>query len=270
MHSIILTIHNGARKTSNGDVLLDKVISGIINNTVGEYELLCMLDGCTDNSEEIVSKYENDANIKKIILPDVFELLTNNAGFKSSTGEYVIIVQDDQVITEHGWNMRMQKPFEKFNDVFAVTSRCAHNWILNPNSFYLHNPDAPKKNWCDILDHVDHSSVDHGQSRDIFAVRSTVNRGPLMINLEDLKKLNYLDEDFVPCDMDDHDLMFRAYLKLGKVCGCYWIGVESEPSWSGSLKNLNYEPNHKNTREFYSRYNDILNERRIIDNRELK
>jgi glycosyltransferase involved in cell wall biosynthesis len=270
VHSIILTIHNGARKTSNGDVLLDKVISGIINNTVGEYELLCMLDGCTDNSEEIVSRYENDANIKKIILPDVFELLTNNAGFKSSTGEYVIIVQDDQVITEHGWNMRMQKPFEKFNDVFAVTSRCAHNWIPNPNSFYLQNPDAPKKSWCDILDHVDHSSVDHGQSRDVFAVRSTVNRGPLMINLEDLKKLNYLDEDFVPCDMDDHDLMFRAYLKLGKVCGCYWIGVESEPSWSGSLKNLNYEPNHKNTREFYSRYNDILNERRIIDNRELK
>ena len=39
--------------------------------------------------------------------------------------------------------------------------------------------------------------------RDIFAVRGTVNRGPLMINLEDLKELNYLDEAFSPQDMDD-------------------------------------------------------------------
>lgn len=270
MHSIILTIHNGARKTSNGEVLLDKVLRGIINNTTGEYELLCMLDGCTDNSEEIVSEYLDKANIIPIILPDVYELKTNNAGFKASEGEYVIVVQDDQVITESDWNMRMQKPFDEFSDVFAVTSRCAHNWVLNPNSFYLHNPDAPKTDWCDILNHVDHSSIEHGQSRNIFAVRSSVNRGPLMMNLEDLKKLNYLDEEFVPCDMDDHDLMFRAYLELGKVCGCYWIGMESNPEWSGSIKNLNYGPNHKNTRKFYDRYKDILEARRIIEDRVLK
>ena len=30
-----------------------------------------------------------------------------------------------------------------------------------------------------------------------------------MINLEDLKELNYFDEAFSPQDMDDHDLMFR-------------------------------------------------------------
>ena len=49
MHSIIVTIHNGARRLPNGEILLEKVLDGIVNNTVGDYELLCMLDGCTDD-----------------------------------------------------------------------------------------------------------------------------------------------------------------------------------------------------------------------------
>ena len=58
MHSIIVTIHNGARRLPNGEILLEKVLDGIVNNTVGDYELLCMLDGCTDDSDKVVSKYE--------------------------------------------------------------------------------------------------------------------------------------------------------------------------------------------------------------------
>ena len=270
MHSIILTIHNGARKIPSGEILLEKVLDGIIDNTVGEYELLCMLDGCTDNSVQIVNQYKDKVNLKPVILPDVYELKTNNAGFKISDGEYAIVVQDDQVITEFGWNQRMQKPFDAFSDVFAVTSRCAHNWVFNPNSYYFNNPNAPKTGWSDVLNHVDHSSIDHNQPRNVFAVRSSVNRGPLMVNLEDLKKLDYLDEEYAPCDMDDHDLMFRAYKNLNKVCGCYWIGVESKPEWSGSIKNINYEPNHKNVKTFYSRYGDILESRKVVDDRILE
>ena len=49
MHSIILTVHNKGW-------LIDKVIQGIKDNTVGEYELIVVVDGCTDNSDEVVRK----------------------------------------------------------------------------------------------------------------------------------------------------------------------------------------------------------------------
>jgi glycosyltransferase involved in cell wall biosynthesis len=272
MHSIIVTIHNGARRIPSGEILLEKVLDGIINNTVGEYEVLCMLDGCTDDSDKVVDKYLDKANVRPIVLPDIFELRTNNAAFKESKGEYVIVVQDDQVISEHGWNQRMQKPFDAFDDVFAVTARCAHNWVINTNSYYLNNPSAPIHGWCDIFEHVDHASDAHELSRDVFAVRSSCNRGPLMINLEDLKRVGYLDEAFAPCDMDDHDLMYRAYIELGKVCGAYRIGMESNVSWSGArvggdLPMWAYESQHKNSRIFYQRYAHILDARRVIDNR---
>ena len=51
--SIILTIHNKGW-------LIDKVIQSIYKNTVGSYELIVILDGCTDNSEEIVLENVND------------------------------------------------------------------------------------------------------------------------------------------------------------------------------------------------------------------
>jgi len=272
MHSVIVTIHNGARRIPSGEILLEKVLDGIINNTVGEYEVLCMLDGCTDDSDKVVDKYLDKANVRPIVLPDIFELRTNNAAFKESKGEYVIVVQDDQVISEHGWNQRMQKPFDAFDDVFAVTARCAHNWVINTNSYYLNNPSAPIHGWCDIFEHVDHASDAHELSRDVFAVRSSCNRGPLMINLEDLKRVGYLDEAFAPCDMDDHDLMYRAYIELGKVCGAYRIDMESNVSWSGArvggdLPMWAYESQHKNSRIFYQRYAHILDARRVIDNR---
>lgn len=274
MHSIILNIHNGARLTRTGEVLLHKVLNGIVTNTVGEYEILCMLDGCSDNSALIVDQYRDRANIQSIVLPNVHETKSNNAGLKGSKGEYAIIFQDDQVVTEYGWNLRMQRPFDVFSDVFAVTTRCAHNWVYNENSFYLNNPDAPQNDWCDILDHVDHASKDHGQPRNIFAVRSTVNRGPLMINLDDLKKLNYLDEVYAPLENDEHDLMYRAYKELNKICGSYLVGMESRPEWSGSMKGgppplWRLSAQHKNTKILYDRHKDIINTRRIIENREL-
>ncbi len=275
MHSVIVTIHNGARRIPGG-ILLEKVLDGIVNNTVGEYEVLCMLDGCTDDSDVIVNKYLDKAHVRPIVLPDIFELKTNNAAFKISKGEYVIVVQDDQIISEHGWNQRMQKPFDSFSDVFAVTARTAHNWVINPHSKHLNNPEVPQiTGWCDIFEHVDHASPDHGLSRDVFAVRSSCNRGPLMMNLDDLRRLDYLDEKFAPCDMDDHDLMFRAFLQLDKVCGAYRIGMESNVAWSGArvtgdLPIWAYKSQHKNSRIFYERYHDILEDRRIVDNRILK
>ena len=173
--------------------------------------------------------------------------------------------------------MRMHKPFEAFDDVFAVTARTAHNLILNPNSTHLGMKDNLDNCWCDILDNVD-VAEQRNLSRDVFAVRGSANRGPLMMKLDDLKELNYLDEAYAPQQLDDHDLMFRMRKQLGKVCGCYWIDFTSDPSWGASRKETtgfseanpaNAASHHKNSKMFYERYADVFDEYRIIEDREL-
>ena len=189
----------------------------------------------------------------------------------------VTIVQDDQVILEEGWNIRMHKPFEEFVDVFAVTGLTAHNLMPNPNSIHLGMEEDLDNCWCDILDNVD-IAQQRTISRDVFAIRGSANRGPLMIDLEDLKKLNYLDEEYAPQQLDDHDLMFRMRKELGKVCGCYWINFVSDPSWGASRKDIkhfteanpvNAKSHHKNSKIFYNRYSSVFEDYRIIEDREL-
>ena len=132
--SIVLTVHNQ-------EGIIKKILSGIEENTEGSYELIIILDGCTDNSEKDVIEYVNNSSLKdKTIIKytnNIFENKANNIAFKQCTGKYVTIVQDDQLINEKGWNNRMHKPFIEFDDVFAVSARASHNLMPNPNSQHL-------------------------------------------------------------------------------------------------------------------------------------
>jgi glycosyltransferase involved in cell wall biosynthesis len=266
-HSLILTVHNK-------DFLIERVLSGIKNNTTGSYELIVVLDGCTDNSSHLVDAFvKSNTNIKTVVIetPDVFETKANNAGLKLAQSSNVIIIQDDMVIREYGWNERITKPLKVYDDVFSVTSRTSHNWAINSTSRHLNEKTIPGGIWSDILLHVEHADR-RNTSRDTFSIRDTSNRGPLAINHEDLKTLNYFDEIYSPQDMDEHDLHFRAKKLLGKITGVYWIDYISDDAWGGTRKTgttaqwmLN--SNHKNSQIFYDRYKDLIKGGNIQDRR---
>jgi glycosyltransferase involved in cell wall biosynthesis len=264
--SIILTVHNKG-------YLLPQVLNGIKTNTIGHYELIVVLDGCSDNSSEIINLFKkNNPKINIIITetPDVFETKANNTGLKLASGDIVIIIQDDIIVTEMGWNDRLTKPFRVFDDVFAVTANCAHNWEINPYSKHINTVDNDGLEWSDILNHIDHANK-NTIARNIFAVRQCVNRGPLAINHSDLKSLNYFDELFAPQDMDDHDLCFRMSEKLNKVVGCYWINFESDINWGGTRVNGQtsqwlLKSNQKNTKIIFERHKDKI-KNKLIENR---
>mgnify|MGYP001498638173 CR=1 FL=1 len=269
--SVVLTVHNKAW-------LVDKVIDSIIVNTAANLELNIVIDGCTDNSEEVISdtlkKYPGTrTNI--FHTPDVFETKANNVGLKASSSEYAVIIQDDMIINEFAWDQRLVRPVLEYSDVFAVTARTAHNWIYNPNSVHEHMKEDLDDCWCDILIHTEHA--EKGKiSRDTFAIRDSVNRGPLLIKKEVLEKLNYLDEIYAPLEFDEHDLCHRAYRDLGLLAGCYWVDIVSEPHW-GSLRCNNggsppwhLKAHHKNSKIFWNRHKDLIIGPKHNENRTLK
>jgi glycosyltransferase involved in cell wall biosynthesis len=230
-YSIVLTVHNK-------DWLLDKVINGIIYNTIGVYELIVVLDGCTDKSKEIIfSRSKNINNIKIIETNNVFETRANNAGLKNAEGQYCIIVQDDMIIEQFGWNKRLSLPCEKFDDVWAVSARESHNWQINPLSKYLQNlnkDDIWEHNyWPDMLTHNNHASKVI-KTKDEFIIRESVNRGPLLLKKEVLEKADYLDENNDKQDMDDHRLMFKVKKLYNLNCGYFPIHYESSDNWGST------------------------------------
>lgn len=268
--SLNLTIHNKG-------YLLPRVLENIRQYTSGSYELVMVLDGCTDDSQQIAETFckENPKIKSKIIVADnVFETKANNLAAKESTGDHIIIIQDDMIIMEPFWNMRLLMPFKIYSDIFAVTGNTSHNWEINPNSIDVASEVIHNDKWSDILNHVHHANR-MNMPRDIFAIRDCVNRGPLAISKADLETMNYFDEAFAPLDMDDHDLCFRMHKKLGKEVGSLWIDWYSKPEHGGTrdedgkTRPWAFEAQNKNTRLVYERHKDYISTQKV-ENRIIK
>src|SRR5512137_2806948 len=104
--SVILTIYNQ-------EPIIDMVFRGISENMSDHVkEIIVILDGCTDGSPEKIRKCypESKAEVKEIITPNLNEVLANNVGFRASTCDYSIIVQDDCVVREKDFDIRLMKP----------------------------------------------------------------------------------------------------------------------------------------------------------------
>jgi GT2 family glycosyltransferase len=246
--------------THNKESLIERVSMGILEN-ISELtkQIIVVFDGCVDNTELITKNIFKDFNGKLdyVYTDDVFELKANNAGLKMVESDYVILVQDDMVIKEKDFDLRMLKPFQEFSDVFAVTSQTAHNNKIIGSTVYL----------------VDEADKRHGYPRDKFAVREIANRGPLMYDYSDLVKLNFFDEFLSPNSYDDHDISYRAYKELNKVSGLYWINYDSEPKWgTGRQKNQNIhrDAHTRNSKIIIERHSDVLNGVIKNEDRELK
>jgi glycosyltransferase involved in cell wall biosynthesis len=245
--SCLLTIHNK-------EWLIGRVIDGITEN-MSELvtEIVIVFDGCKDNSEVIVKnrleKIQNNISITYLYTDDVFETKANNTGLKAITNPYVISIQDDMVITEKNFDKRMLKPFVAFTDVFAVTAQTAHNNYFDGSTFHhIDDVNNPNRNSNTGL-------------RNVFYIREIVNRGPVMYNMQDLRKLNFLDEEYAPYSYDDHDICYRAKKLLNKVSGLYWINYISQPSWgTGRNKNqdLSYRSHRKNELLIVSKHKDVI------------
>lgn len=256
---IVLTVHNK-------DDMVGDVIDSIFEKTTGEYELFIVLDGCTDKSEEIVrEKVNGKPNCHVLHEDNVFETKANNAGIRAGKSPYIIIVQDDMVILEDKWNERMLEPFTAFDDVFAVTSKAAHGLTVNAHSnYYRYGRDFRSLGWSDLLNYTDVANR-HNTPRNIFAVRGSVNRGPLMLDREKLEVLGLFDEEFAPQNMDDHELCTRARKEHNWVCGLYWIDFLDDPE-NATTKTHDpnrtpkwlYEAQTKNTWTIYDRHGVFL------------
>jgi hypothetical protein len=228
------------------------------------------LDGCTDDSETIVKKAVElqgaargeCSDVKILYAPNVFETKSNNLAIDHSSGTYVIIIQDDMIVNETGYNKRLSHPTKMCN-VFAVTAQASHNYVINENSVQLRGAAAPRKPcWSDILIVSDIANKTN-TPRDVFAVRNSVNRGPLLIHRAILNRLGNFDDLFEPQDMDDHDLCYRAYKEHRKICGYYNISYLSEHNWGGTRINGQPRPfvllaNQKNTLMVYQRHRELL------------
>ena len=90
--SVIIPVYNTA-------TYLPRCLNSIINNTYRNLEIICINDGSTDNSLEILKDYEQrDVRIKVLDIPNSGVSQARNMGLEISSGDFISFVDSDDYI----------------------------------------------------------------------------------------------------------------------------------------------------------------------------
>lgn len=223
--SIVMPIHNQGN-------IIKRVLDSVVETTLGTYEIILILDGCTDNTADQVEEWkaslQSPPSVHVIVNPTgLFETTCDNQGFRAAKGKYIIEIQADMVILTLGYNILLVSPLEQYSDMIAVSGRCCHRLNHCPGTAVgkLGNKaTSPHEILNDFQNH-----------RKVF-LSHTVNRGPLALRSSMLKELNYLDEEHYVLGEDEHDLFARAWVFKQWRCGFVPIEVYSPLEWGTSRK----------------------------------
>jgi len=91
--SIIVPVYNTSK-------YLDKCIDSLVNQTLDDIEIIMVNDGSTDNSEEIISKWQDkDKRIKLYNKENGGQSSARNLGLDKAKGEYIAFVDSDDYIS---------------------------------------------------------------------------------------------------------------------------------------------------------------------------
>ena len=90
--SIIVPIYNTGK-------YLEKCLESIINQSFTNFEVICIDDGSTDNSYDILTRYKEKYNNFKIIYQENQGVaIARNNGLKNANGDYIIFIDSDDFI----------------------------------------------------------------------------------------------------------------------------------------------------------------------------
>lgn len=108
--SIIVAVYNKERNN-----LLEKCLQSLISQTCKNYEIIAVDDASTDNSWEILKKYQKE-------YPDLIKLIhrpqngkqgaARNDGIKAATGQWIGIVDADDIVASGMYKSLLEKASE--------------------------------------------------------------------------------------------------------------------------------------------------------------
>ena len=93
--SIIMPVYNA-------EEYLQRAINSVLKQTLKDIELICVNDGSTDNSSEILNSFNEKYNFIKIFnIDNSGSGFARNVGIEKSTGEYIAFLDaDDEFLDE--------------------------------------------------------------------------------------------------------------------------------------------------------------------------
>ena len=112
----------------NAEEHLNQCLDTIVNQTLKEIEIICVDDGSTDNSLEILNQYaQKDTRIKVIQQKNQYAGVARNNGLKIARGEYVIFLDSDDFFKEDLLEKTYNQGKKVDADIVLFGAKCFDN-----------------------------------------------------------------------------------------------------------------------------------------------
>lgn len=201
-YSIVIPIHDQEK------IIRENILS-IFEKTIGNFEIICILDDCNDKTEEILINLFNEFQLKnitrKIIIKQetpIFETSCDNIGFLLSKAPIIIEIQADMKIITYGYNKILSDPIRLYDDIFMVSGRASMN---------IYNKLCEIKGKGKLSRTIENPLRLEWDDYNKIFLNAIIIRGPIAISNEKIKKLNYFDEKNFYLGNDDFEICLRAY-----------------------------------------------------------
>lgn len=131
--SVLIPIYNGEKH-------INKCIESIINQTYKNIEIICINDGSTDNTKEILENFQKkDKRIKIINKKNSGYGSSLNLGIEKAKGKYITIIESDDNIKNTMLETLLNKMEENDVDIVKANFYKVSNTIKKNTSKYFIN-----------------------------------------------------------------------------------------------------------------------------------
>lgn len=138
--SIIIPVYNEEQ-------YLRKCMDSVVNQTLKDIEIICVDDGSTDKSLEILQEYKsNDPRIRVIVQKNSGAYVARNQGLNIAKGEYIGFIDTDDYIDLNTYEKAYETAKNSDSDIvvfggstFGKIEEWADKELTTPNLTYVNN-----------------------------------------------------------------------------------------------------------------------------------
>ena len=106
--SIIIPVYNGEK-------FIARALDSILSQPSSDYEIIIVDDGSTDNSREIIQKYETQYTAVKLINNSHHGVChTRNVGIENANGKYILFFDQDDILFKGAYNSDLSDRLDKY------------------------------------------------------------------------------------------------------------------------------------------------------------
>lgn len=233
----IITIHNK-------EDLIKEVLENVVACARENSYIYPVLDGCTDNTENIVNEVirENpQVKITKVYAPNVHELKSINAGLRAASQAehgFNIILQDDVILEDHNLESTVIRFYEYFGyeKVGYLGFRHGVNLYLKdlPEIVEMFNKKENLIEERNIIESAYGTGLSPKPLEPYMAVERMAAVGsPQCVSTYVVNKIGLWDEAMAPVSWTCHDISLRC-LQVGLHNYAFAIKFKSDIEWGST------------------------------------